>query len=91
MCLARSNILEPPVFLDRIAICEIKIKIIIFYFQKYKNFIYENLLKPWFFSCEKNHGCVPKVTSPFKWISGSRYWDLSELSMLYIITMSVTH
>ena len=44
MCLAGSNILEPPMFLDRIAISEIIIKIIYFYFSKSKSFIYENLI-----------------------------------------------
>ena len=34
VCLAGPNIREPPVFLDRIAISEIIIKIIYFYFQK---------------------------------------------------------
>ena len=36
MCLAGSNILEPPVFLDRIAISEILIKIIYIYLQNTK-------------------------------------------------------
>ena len=44
MCLAGSNILEPLVFLDRIAISEIIIKIIYFYFPNSKSFIYENLI-----------------------------------------------
>ena len=39
---AGSNILEPPVFLDRMAISEILIKIEDFYLQNFRNFIYEN-------------------------------------------------
>ena len=42
MCLADSNTFGPSVFLDRILISEIIIKIIYFYFQKHKSFIYEN-------------------------------------------------
>ena len=44
MCLAGSNILEPPMFWDRIAISEIIIKFIFFDFPKIKSFIYENLI-----------------------------------------------
>ena len=44
MCLEGSNILEPQVFLDRIAIPEIIIKCIYFYFPNSKSFIYENLI-----------------------------------------------
>ena len=53
-------------FLDRIAISEIKTKSIYFHFQKSKSFIYENLLKTRFFSYEKNLVCVPKLTLLFK-------------------------
>ena len=53
MGLTHSNIWEPPVFLDRIAISEIKIKIIDFHFEKPKSFIYENLLKQVFFFRKK--------------------------------------
>ena len=65
MGLAPSNISEPPVFLDRIAISEILIKSKYFYFEKPQTFIYENLLKIWkkrrlFFQI-----CVPRVTLPF--------------------------
>ena len=65
MCLTRSNILELLAFLDRIAICEIIIKIKYFYSQNYKSFIYKNLLKTRFFSYAKNLVCVPKLTLPF--------------------------
>ena len=53
MGLTHSNIWEPPVFLDRIAISEIKTKIIYFHSQKSKSFIYENLLKTGFFYGKK--------------------------------------
>ena len=45
--------LGTPMFLDRIAISEIKIKIIYFDFQESKSFIYENLLKQGFFTNKK--------------------------------------
>ena len=43
-CLTGSNTMDPPMFLDRIAISEIIIKILYFYLLKSKSFIYENLI-----------------------------------------------
>ena len=49
MCLAGSNILLLPAFLDGIAISEITIKIIYFYSQKYR-FLF---METWFFEIRK--------------------------------------